>query len=117
MFLFGVVNYLINKYYHPETADPANLEKLLAFFAGFLVIDFVASALAFALERRSADRRENFWLLGHVWLQRFAYRQVFSWVIFRTIKRAIDGRAFSWDKLERTASVSVAHTEESVAPN
>jgi hypothetical protein len=39
-------------------------------------------------------------------LQRFAYRQVFSIVLFKTIKRAIDGKPFSWEKLERTARMS-----------
>ena len=69
--------------------------------AAFLVIDFLASALAFALERRQPEAREDAWLLSQVWLQRFAYRQVFSLVLFRTVKRAIQGRPFAWDKLER----------------
>jgi cellulose synthase/poly-beta-1,6-N-acetylglucosamine synthase-like glycosyltransferase/peptidoglycan/xylan/chitin deacetylase (PgdA/CDA1 family) len=112
MFVLGVATYLVQRHYHPETADPASLEKLAAYFAVFLLIDFVASAVAFALERQGADRRENVWLLGHVWLQRFAYRQVFSWVIFKTLKRAIDGRAFTWDKLERSATVRVAPAGE-----
>jgi hypothetical protein len=38
-----------------------------------------------------------------VWLQRFAYRQLFSVVLIKTLKRALDGRPFAWDKLERTA--------------
>jgi hypothetical protein len=27
-------------------------------------------------------------------------------VLFKTIKRAIDGRPFNWDKIERTAKMS-----------
>jgi peptidoglycan-N-acetylglucosamine deacetylase len=38
-------------------------------------------------------------------LQRFAYRQLFSLVLVKTLKRVIDGRSFAWDKLERTATV------------
>jgi hypothetical protein len=38
-------------------------------------------------------------------LQRFAYRQLFSLVLIRTLKRAIEGRGFAWDKLDRTATV------------
>ncbi|MGA3212762.1 MAG: glycosyltransferase family 2 protein [Terriglobales bacterium] len=112
MFIFGVVNYLVDRHFHPETANPADLQKLVAFFFAFLLIDFVASALAFALERRGPEGRESPWLLGHVWLQRFAYRQLFSLVLLKTLKRAIDGRPFAWDKLEREASVRVAHEEE-----
>ena len=70
------------------------------------MIDFVASAIAFALERRGPDDKEDAWLLSQVWLQRFAYRQLFSVVLFRTLKRALEGRRFAWDKLERTAAVN-----------
>jgi hypothetical protein len=79
------------------------------FFLLFLAIDFVASALAFLLERREKGQSENMQLLLHLWLQRFAYRQLFSAVLLKTVKRAIDGKPFAWDKLERTAQVSQAH--------
>jgi peptidoglycan-N-acetylglucosamine deacetylase len=35
-------------------------------------------------------------------------------VLFKTVKRAIDGRPFNWDKLERTAQMS-AQTERLTA--
>jgi cellulose synthase/poly-beta-1,6-N-acetylglucosamine synthase-like glycosyltransferase/spore germination protein YaaH/peptidoglycan/xylan/chitin deacetylase (PgdA/CDA1 family) len=105
LFLFGILDYAVDKYFHPDTANPANLQKLAVFFLTFLVIDFIASTIAFALERQGVDRRENIWLLAHVWLQRFAYRQLFSIVLIKTLKRALDGKPFGWDKLERTATV------------
>ena len=80
--------------------------KLLAYFLTFLLIDFVTSAVAFSLERRHPANKGDGWLLFHIWLQRFAYRQVFSIVLFKTLKRAIDGKPFNWDKLERTAQMS-----------
>jgi hypothetical protein len=49
-----------------------------------------------------------------VWLQRFAYRQLFSVVLFKTVARAIQGEPFSWDKLERTAAVTYDEAEDSV---
>jgi cellulose synthase/poly-beta-1,6-N-acetylglucosamine synthase-like glycosyltransferase len=108
MFAFGALSYAIDKHFHPRTANAANFERLALFFTLFLVIDFVTALLAFSLERASARRREDKWLVLQVWLQRFVYRQIFSWVLFKTLKRAIDGRSFSWDKLERTASVTHA---------
>jgi peptidoglycan-N-acetylglucosamine deacetylase len=105
MFVVGAVTYFIDKYRHPESANPADFHKLVVYFALFMVIDFIASAIAFALERQQPGRKRDFLLLGHVWLQRFAYRQLFSLVLIKTLKRAIDGRSFSWDKLERTATV------------
>jgi peptidoglycan-N-acetylglucosamine deacetylase len=115
LFLLGVLQFGVDKYFHPETANPANLLKLIVFFLTFLIVDFVASAIAFALERKGADRRENTWLLAHVWLQRFAYRQVFSIVLIKTLKRVLEGRKFGWDKLERTATVRYEKHEEEPA--
>jgi len=109
MFVFGTASYLANRYFHPESNDPSSFERLLLFFVIFLLIDFVTSALAFLLERRHEGEREDIWLLAHIWLQRFSYRQLFSAVLLRTLKRAIDGKPFAWDKLERTAAVSQSH--------
>ena len=92
--------------YHPEAASAASLEKLLAYFGAFLLIDFVTSTIAFSLERRHPANKGDGWLLFHIWLQRFAYRQVFSIVLAKTLKRAIDGKPFNWDKIERTAKMS-----------
>lgn len=106
MFVAGVIHYLLDRHFHPEAASSASFEKLLAYFMTFLVIDFVTSTLAFSLERKHPANKGDGWLLFHIWLQRFAYRQLFSIVLFKTIKRAIDGRPFNWDKLERTAKMS-----------
>jgi peptidoglycan-N-acetylglucosamine deacetylase len=111
MFVTGVIWYFVQNYFHPESNDPASFHRLLIFFGAFLVIDFIASSIAFALERRQPEAREDAWLLSQVWLQRFAYRQVFSLVLFRTLKRAIQGRPFAWDKLDRTAAVNYVPPE------
>ncbi len=108
MFVAGIIHYLIDKHFHPETASTDSVLKLLTFFLAFLLIDFTASALAFALERKHPASKGDGWLLFHIWIQRFTYRQVFSVVLFKTLKRAIDGKSFSWDKLERTATMSKA---------
>jgi len=108
MFLAGIVNYFVDRHFHPEAASAASFEKLLAYFGAFLLIDFVTSSVAFSLERRHPANKGSGWLLFHIWLQRFAYRQVFSIVLFKTLKRAIDGKPFNWDKIERTAKMSKA---------
>jgi cellulose synthase/poly-beta-1,6-N-acetylglucosamine synthase-like glycosyltransferase/spore germination protein YaaH/peptidoglycan/xylan/chitin deacetylase (PgdA/CDA1 family) len=111
MFAVGTIWYFIQKHFHPDSTDPASFHKLVAFFFAFLVIDFIASAIAFALERRRPDDKEDALLLSQVWLQRFAYRQLFSVVLFKTLKRALEGRKFAWDKLERTAAVNYVPAE------
>jgi cellulose synthase/poly-beta-1,6-N-acetylglucosamine synthase-like glycosyltransferase len=114
MFVVGALWYFVQKYFHPESTDPASFQRLVIFFAAFLIIDFITSAIAFALERSTPDTREDSWLLSQVWLQRFAYRQLFSLVLFKTVKRAAQGDPFSWDKLERTAAVTYEESEDSV---
>jgi cellulose synthase/poly-beta-1,6-N-acetylglucosamine synthase-like glycosyltransferase/peptidoglycan/xylan/chitin deacetylase (PgdA/CDA1 family)/spore germination protein YaaH len=106
MFVAGVVHYFIDLHFHPETTNSADFWKLVTFFVGFLLIDFTASALAFMLERKHPASKGDAWLLVHIWIQRFTYRQLFSWVLLKTVKRAIDGKPFNWDKLERTAKMS-----------
>jgi cellulose synthase/poly-beta-1,6-N-acetylglucosamine synthase-like glycosyltransferase/peptidoglycan/xylan/chitin deacetylase (PgdA/CDA1 family)/spore germination protein YaaH len=106
MFVAGLIHYAIDKHFHPETASTDSLIKLVSFFLAFLAIDFAASGLAFMLERKHPASKGDVWLLFHIWIQRFTYRQVFSVVLFKTIKRAIDGKPFNWDKLERTAKMS-----------
>src|SRR5581483_221334 len=78
MFSVGAIWYFVQKHFHPESTDPASFQRLVIFFGAFLVIDFITSSIAFALERRTPDTREDPWLLSQVWLQRFAYRQLFS---------------------------------------
>ncbi len=113
MFVAGIMHYFIDRYFHPETASTASLYKLLTFFLAFMIIDFAASSLAFMLERKHPASKGDAWLLSHIWIQRFSYRQVFSVVLLKTIKRAIDGKPFNWDKLDRTAKMS-AETEKIV---
>jgi cellulose synthase/poly-beta-1,6-N-acetylglucosamine synthase-like glycosyltransferase/peptidoglycan/xylan/chitin deacetylase (PgdA/CDA1 family)/spore germination protein YaaH len=106
MFVWGIINYFIDRHYHPLAASAASFERLLVYFVGFLLIDFITSSIAFSLERRNPANKGDGWLLWHIWLQRFAYRQVFSVVLFKTMIRAINGKPFSWEKLERTAKMS-----------
>ncbi|MGA9813039.1 MAG: glycosyltransferase [Terriglobales bacterium] len=112
MFVVGTIWYSIQKFFHPESTDTGSFQRLIVFFVAFLVIDFLASAIAFALERRQPEAPEDPWLLSQVWLQRFAYRQLFSLVLIKTLKRAAEGRRFAWDKLERTAAMSYQPTAE-----
>jgi hypothetical protein len=53
MFAFSALKYWIyDKHFHPDTADPASFQKLVLYFALFMLIDFIASTIAFSLERR-----------------------------------------------------------------
>jgi cellulose synthase/poly-beta-1,6-N-acetylglucosamine synthase-like glycosyltransferase len=116
MFLAGTIHYAVDRHFHPEAASTASFEKLVVYFLAFLVVDFLASSLAFLLEPRHPSNKGDGWLLFHIWIQRFTYRQVFSLVLLKTIKRAIDGRPFAWEKQQRTARLS-ANTERATSSN
>ena len=45
MFVAGVVNYFVDRHYHPEAASAASFEKLVVYFLGFLLIDFITSSV------------------------------------------------------------------------
>ncbi len=108
IFIAGAVHYAVDRHFHPEAASTASFEKLIVYFLVFLVVDFLASSLAFLLEPRHPSNKGDGWLLFHIWIQRFTYRQVFSLVLLKTIKRAIDGRPFAWEKQVRTARLSAS---------
>src|SRR5262249_22475085 len=114
MFVISTGWYFLQKHFHPESAPHADFQRVVILFLTFLIIDFITSAIAFALERSTPDTREDSWLLSQVWLQRFAYRQLFSLVLFKTVRRAVEGERFAWDKLERTAAVTYEEKEDSV---
>src|SRR5439155_16923972 len=95
MFAVGALWYAGQKSFHPESTDPASFHRLVLFFAPFLLIDLLTSAIALPLERRQPQPREDPWLLSQVWLQRFAYRQLFSYVLVKTLKRALEGERFA----------------------
>ncbi len=88
---------------HPAEFSPDALWRVAFYYSLFLAVDFLAAALAFALEPK-----ENKWLL--VWLvwQRFFYRQLMYYVAIKAILASLSGAFVGWGKLERKATVRVA---------
>src|SRR5207245_5757283 len=41
MFAGGAITYAIKKHFHPESTDPTDFQRLVIFFAAFLIIDFI----------------------------------------------------------------------------
>ena len=76
----------------------ADVEKSVVFFLGFLLIDMITCAAAFALEKH-----EDWTLLVPVLLQRFYYRQLMYVVLFRSVKEAVSGRPVGWRGVEPEA--------------
>ncbi len=100
LFLGSVVAWAIDKYqilrmpFLSATAT-TDLERSVLFFLGFLLIDVFTCVVAFALEKK-----EDWWLLVPVLLQRFYYRQLMYVVLFRSVKEAVSGRPVGWRGVE-----------------
>jgi cellulose synthase/poly-beta-1,6-N-acetylglucosamine synthase-like glycosyltransferase/peptidoglycan/xylan/chitin deacetylase (PgdA/CDA1 family)/spore germination protein YaaH len=103
MFLWSLVSVWLIRQQHGATYALTSLEQVLAYYAVFLLVDWLAAIAAFLLE--PGEDRSLTWL---VVLQRFAYRQVMYWVVMRSVIAALRGRVVGWGKLERKASVQAA---------
>jgi cellulose synthase/poly-beta-1,6-N-acetylglucosamine synthase-like glycosyltransferase/peptidoglycan/xylan/chitin deacetylase (PgdA/CDA1 family)/spore germination protein YaaH len=93
---------LWQRYQHPVDYSTDTLQRVLFYYALFLLLDLLATVIAFGLERT-----ENWRLLGWLFLQRFVYRQLIYYVAIQTMLTAIRGTLVGWGKLERKATVAV----------
>jgi peptidoglycan-N-acetylglucosamine deacetylase len=75
-----------------------DVERSVVFFLGFMVIDLLTCVIAFALEKH-----EDWSLLLPLILQRFYYRQMMYWVLFRALTQAVKGRPVGWRGVEPEA--------------
>ncbi len=102
MFAWSLVSVWLVKEEHGATYALTNLERVLVFYAIFLLVDWLAAAAAFLME--PGEDKSLSWLIV---LQRFAYRQVMYWVVVKAFLVAVKGRLVGWGKLERKATVSL----------
>ncbi len=63
--------------------------------SGFTLIDFLTCIVAFTLERH-----EDWSLLWPLLLQRFYYRQMMYFVLFRSVMGAVQGKSVGWRGVE-----------------
>ncbi len=73
--------------------------QVLGYYLVFLLADAVGGVVAFSFERER---------LGRLWLlipQRFSYRQMMYWVLFKSIGAALRGQLVGWGVLKRTGRV------------
>ncbi|RYZ98953.1 MAG: glycosyltransferase [Sphingobacteriaceae bacterium] len=80
--------------------DP-HYERLLYYYAAFLLIDFLVSILAFRMEK------EDYRKLVYIIPQRFLWRQLMYYVLFKSIRKALKGELTDWGSMKRTGNVKV----------
>jgi hypothetical protein len=100
MFIWTLLSAAIERWEHPGEYAVANIEYVFYYYALFLVVDALAAAFAFLLEKR--EQKSLLWWL---FLQRFCYRQVMYYIMIRSVLTAVKGALVGWGKLERKATV------------
>lgn len=74
------------------------------FYLAFLAFDSIAAFFAFSLEKENP--RPLIWLF----LQRFAYRQIMTYIVAKSLLLALKGVTVGWNKLVRTGSAKMDQT-------
>ncbi len=75
--------------------------KILAYYAGFVVIDFIVAVIAFWMQK------EDYKKLVYIIPQRFIWRQLMYYVLFKSIRRALKGELSGWGASKRTGNVVI----------
>lgn len=76
-------------------------EKMLIYYVAFVVIDFIVGIIAFRMEKESYSK------LIYIIPQRFLWRQLMYYVLFKSIRKALKGELSGWGVLKRTGNVKV----------
>ncbi|MBP1932626.1 hypothetical protein [Ammoniphilus resinae] len=75
--------------------------KILYFYLAFFLVDFFTCWFAFGLEKES---RKPLW--GFLY-QRFVYRYLLCYIVYRAFLNALSGKRLGWNKLQRKGSVKL----------
>jgi len=75
--------------------------KILFYYVAFIVVDFIVGVIAFWMEKE--DYRKLFYIIP----QRFIWRQLMYYVLFKSIRRALKGELSGWGTVKRTGTVKM----------
>jgi hypothetical protein len=75
--------------------------KILIYYAAFVLIDFVVAIIAFWMQK------EDYKKLVYIIPQRFIWRQLMYYVLFKSIRKALKGELSGWGALKRTGNVII----------
>lgn len=75
--------------------------KILAYYAGFVLIDFIVAVIAFWMQK------EDYKKLIYIIPQRFIWRQLMYYVLYKSIRKALKGELSGWGALKRTGNVTI----------
>lgn len=76
-------------------------EKILSYYLAFVLIDFLVAIIAFKMEKESYKK------LIYIIPQRFIWRQLMYYILFKSIRKALKGELSSWGVLKRTGNTTI----------
>lgn len=83
---------------------PASTGHIILYYFIFTIVDMAGAALAFAYEKE--DFKKLVWMIP----QRFIYRQLMYYILFKSFSKAIKGELQGWGALKRTGNVKEVTT-------
>ena len=100
MMITSLAGLWLQRVQHPLDFNMQAFDHVLFYYALFVALDFLTAIIAFALERD-----EDWSLLLWLFFQRFFYRQLMYYVVWRSVVSAVSGRLVGWHRVERKATV------------
>lgn len=80
---------------------PVSAGHIILYYLIFSLVDMASAALAFAYEKE--DYKKLLWMIP----QRFIYRQLMYYILFKSFNKALKGELQGWGVLKRTGNVNV----------
>ena len=77
---------------------PVSIGHIILYYTIFSLVDMAGAALAFAYEKE--DYNKLLWMIP----QRFIYRQLMYYILFKSFNKALKGELQSWGVLKRTGN-------------
>ncbi len=110
--MVGMPNILIFQIILPLFSPLADLMMIASLFAGdpgkmlvyylvFVLVDLFVGVLAFKMEK------EDYRKLIYIIPQRFMWRQLMYYVLFKSVRKALKGELHGWGNLKRTGTVTM----------
>jgi cellulose synthase/poly-beta-1,6-N-acetylglucosamine synthase-like glycosyltransferase/peptidoglycan/xylan/chitin deacetylase (PgdA/CDA1 family)/spore germination protein YaaH len=78
--------------------------RIITYYVAFVLIDFLVAIIAFWMEK------EDYKKLVYIIPQRFVWRQLMYYILFKAIRKAMKGELNAWGVIKRTGNVSMKET-------
>jgi cellulose synthase/poly-beta-1,6-N-acetylglucosamine synthase-like glycosyltransferase/spore germination protein YaaH/peptidoglycan/xylan/chitin deacetylase (PgdA/CDA1 family) len=76
-------------------------QKIVTYYVVFILVDFVVGIVAFWMEK------EDYKKLLYIIPQRFIWRQLMYYILFKSIRKAVKGELSGWGTVKRTGNVVI----------